>query len=36
VSLLDTEHVSYCVVGGQAVNAYVEPIVVFTEMLAEN
>jgi hypothetical protein len=27
LSLLDTERVSYCVVGGQAVNAYVEPVV---------
>jgi hypothetical protein len=27
LSLLETERVRYCVVGGQAVNAYVEPVV---------
>ena len=27
VALLDNEHVHYCVIGGQAVNAYVEPVV---------
>lgn len=27
VSLLDDESIAYCVVGGQAVNAYVEPLV---------
>ena len=27
ISLLDAECVRYCVIGGQAVNAYVEPLV---------
>jgi hypothetical protein len=27
VSLLETNHLDYCVIGGQAVNAYVEPLV---------
>jgi hypothetical protein len=27
VSLLDQERIRYCVIGGQAVNAYVEPVV---------
>ncbi len=27
VALLETHHLNYCVIGGQAVNAYVEPLV---------
>ncbi len=27
VALLETNHLNYCVIGGQAVNAYVEPLV---------
>jgi hypothetical protein len=27
VALLETNHLDYCVIGGQAVNAYVEPLV---------
>ena len=27
VTLFDEQHVAYCVIGGQGVNAYVEPLV---------
>src|ERR1700730_11786672 len=27
IALLDEHHISYCVIGGQAVNAYAEPLV---------